>query len=64
MIADYHCIHPAFLELQLEKTLSNIGIETLDLYYLHNVSESQLLLLSYQELLDRLLVTLTSTKYE
>jgi len=44
------------LQVQLEQTLSNIGIQTLDLYYLHNVAESQLLLTGHEEFSDRLLV--------
>ena len=56
VVMNYHCIHPAFLEAQLKQTLSNIGLQTLDLYYLHNVSESQLFVIGYDELLNRLLV--------
>jgi len=49
-----HSIHPAFLEDQLERSLSNIGVETLDLYYLHNAAESQLPHLEYDKFLNRL----------
>lgn len=36
-----HCMHPEFLEQQLEFSLKNLGLETLDVLYLHNVVESQ-----------------------
>lgn len=51
-----HCIHPAFLEDQLERSLTNIGVETLDLYYLHNPAESQLPTVGRDQFLDRLAV--------
>lgn len=37
-----HCMTPSYLEDQLERSLENIGVETLDLMYLHNASESQI----------------------
>ena len=37
-----HCMSKGFLENQLEQSLSNLGLETLDLMYLHNASESQI----------------------
>lgn len=36
-----HCMHPAFLEQQMKISLDNLGLETLDLMYLHNAVESQ-----------------------
>jgi hypothetical protein len=36
-----HCMHPNFLEEQMEISLKNLGLETLDLMYLHNAVESQ-----------------------
>lgn len=36
-----HSLSPSFLEIQLQKSLSNLGVTTLDLYYLHN-PETQL----------------------
>jgi aryl-alcohol dehydrogenase-like predicted oxidoreductase len=41
-INDSNCIHPNFLKVQLEKSLSNLGIETLDCYSL-NLPEVHLL---------------------
>ena len=32
-----HCLAPAYLEDQIERSRANLGLETLDLYYLHNV---------------------------
>ena len=34
-----HCMHPEFLNVQLETSLNNLGLDTLDLYYLHNPYE-------------------------
>lgn len=36
-----HCISPAFLEDQLTRSLKNLGVETIDVFYLHN-PETQL----------------------
>jgi aryl-alcohol dehydrogenase-like predicted oxidoreductase len=36
-----HCMAPGYLEDQIERSRANLGLETIDLYYLHNV-ETQL----------------------
>jgi len=36
-----HCIAPAYLEDQIDRSLHNLGLETIDVYYVHN-PESQL----------------------
>lgn len=54
IIADTHCIHPNFLDFQLETSLKNLGLETLDLYYLHNFAESQLALIGDKKFYDKL----------
>ncbi len=36
-----HCIAPDFLDDQLDRSLANLGLETVDLYYVHN-PETQL----------------------
>jgi len=36
-----HCMTPAYLENQLSKSLENLGLQTIDIYYVHN-PESQL----------------------
>jgi len=57
-------MHPAFLEGQLERTLTNIGVETLDLYYLQNAAESHLPHIGYQPFLDKLAVKLILCHFE
>jgi len=37
-----HCMAPAYLNDQLNQSLSNLGLQTLDLMYLHNAAESQI----------------------
>lgn len=39
--ADCHCLAPRYLENQLERSLRNLGVEAVDVYYLHN-PETQL----------------------
>ena len=36
-----HCIHPEYLNEQINYSLKNLNLETLDLLYLHNVVETQ-----------------------
>lgn len=36
-----HCIHPEFLNTQLNLSLENLKLNTIDILYLHNVIESQ-----------------------
>ncbi len=47
-----HCIAPAYLENQIDRSRKNLGLETLDLFYLHN-PESQLSDISREAFLDR-----------
>jgi predicted aldo/keto reductase-like oxidoreductase len=54
IVAETHCMHPNFLENQLELSLKNMGLETLDLYYLHNSAECQLALLGDDKYYDSL----------
>jgi aryl-alcohol dehydrogenase-like predicted oxidoreductase len=53
-MAKRHCIHPAFLEDQLNRSLKNIGIETLDVAYLQNAAENQLHSLGYEKFYQRI----------
>lgn len=39
--ANCHCMTPAYLRHELEASLANLGLETLDIYYVHN-PETQL----------------------
>ena len=49
-----HSIAPGFLEDQLERSLANLGLDTIDVYYLHN-PETQLRFVSREVFEDRLL---------
>ncbi len=48
-----HCIAPEFLDDQLDQSLENLGLETLDLYYVHN-PETQLAVRSREDVYDQL----------
>ncbi len=41
LVAGCHCMTPAYLRYQLERSRRNLGLECLDIYYLHN-PETQL----------------------
>jgi aryl-alcohol dehydrogenase-like predicted oxidoreductase len=47
-----HCMAPSFLRNQLERSLRNLGIESVDVYYLHN-PETQLAEISRPDFLER-----------
>ena len=53
VVSGCQVITPAFLKNQLERSLSNLGIETIDIYYIHN-PEMQLAEVSGEELNRRL----------
>jgi aryl-alcohol dehydrogenase-like predicted oxidoreductase len=48
-----HCMTPSYLQSQLDQSLRNMGIEDVDVYYIHN-PESQLPYVSEQEFYARL----------
>jgi aryl-alcohol dehydrogenase-like predicted oxidoreductase len=48
-----HCMTPAYLQHQLDQSLQNSGVSTVDVYYIHN-PESQLGEVSEAEFWDRL----------
>src|SRR5260370_2133885 len=50
--AGSHCMTPKFLENQLGRSLKNLGVECVDVYYLHN-PETQLSEVSKEEVLNR-----------
>jgi aryl-alcohol dehydrogenase-like predicted oxidoreductase len=55
IVGDKHCIAPACLERSLRLSQANLGLQTIDLFYLHNVVEKQLSVLgSKEQLLERL----------
>lgn len=53
IVVDQHCMSPAFLRWSVEQSLKNIGIETLDILYLHN-PETQLGYVDYETLKGRI----------
>jgi aryl-alcohol dehydrogenase-like predicted oxidoreductase len=48
-----HCMSPAYLENQIERSRRNLGLETIDLFYIHN-PESQLAEVSREVFRQRL----------
>jgi len=52
IVAGSHCMTPRFLENQLERSLRNLGVECIDVYYLHN-PETQLGEVSRPDFLER-----------
>ena len=48
-----HCMTPSYLQNQLDQSLRNLGLECVDVYYVHN-PESQLQHVTEQEFYDRL----------
>jgi aryl-alcohol dehydrogenase-like predicted oxidoreductase len=52
LVGGSHCMTPRFLENQLERSLRNLGVECIDVYYLHN-PESQLSEVSRPDFLER-----------
>ncbi len=50
--AGSHCMTPKFLKNQLGRSLKNLGVECVDVYYLHN-PETQLTEVSKEEFLNR-----------
>ncbi len=52
LVAGSHCMTPRFLENQLARSLSNLQLECIDVYYLHN-PETQLTEVSRPDFLER-----------
>jgi len=65
IVAGCHCMTPAYLENQLERSLKNLGVHCIDIFFLHN-PETQLGEISRQEFLRRILAAfkLLETKVE
>ena len=53
VVAQTHCLKPAFLKDQLQRSLSNLRLRRVDIFYLHN-PETQLQLLDKPEVYRRL----------
>ena len=56
LVRGMHCLAPAFVDDQLDRSLDNLGIETVDCYYVHN-PEFQLGERSREAVYDRLEAT-------
>jgi aryl-alcohol dehydrogenase-like predicted oxidoreductase len=53
VVADAHCLAPGYLANQIERSRANLGLETIDVYYLHN-PEQQLDAITHEQLAERL----------
>jgi aryl-alcohol dehydrogenase-like predicted oxidoreductase len=53
IVAGSHCMTPSYLQNQLDQSLRNMGLECVDVYYIHN-PESQLPYVLEQEFYERL----------
>ena len=53
IVGTSHCMTPAYLQNQLDQSLKNLGVSTVDVYYIHN-PESQLGYVSTTEFYHRL----------
>lgn len=53
LVDDSHCIAPRYLEAMIEQSRTNLGLETIDVYYLHN-PESQLGAVERDEFMRRM----------
>ena len=52
IVSGSHCMTPRFLENQLQRSLKNLGVDCVDIYYLHN-PETQLSEVSKPDFLER-----------
>ena len=52
-LVDSHCMSPGYLDNQLDHSLQNLGLDTIDIYYIHN-PETQLEGVSREEFLVRM----------
>lgn len=55
VVGGKHCVAPSFLADQLDRSRRNLGLETIDVYYLHN-PETQLMFVNTTEFLNRIRV--------
>ncbi len=53
VVQECHAMTPRYLENQLQRSLANLGVETFDIYYLHN-PETQLAEVERKEFLNRM----------
>ncbi len=59
VVADCHCMTPAYLRHQIDASLANLGLACLDVYYLHN-PETQLEQMSREEFMARMRAAFTT----
>lgn len=52
-LVDSHCMSPSYLDNQLSRSLQNLGLDTIDVYYIHN-PETQLDEVSRDEFASRI----------
>jgi aryl-alcohol dehydrogenase-like predicted oxidoreductase len=52
VVAGAHCMTPRYLQEQLDRSRANLGLETVDIYYLHN-PETQLQEVEHEKFLTR-----------
>jgi len=57
-IVDWNCVAPRYIDAQVEQSLRNLGLECIDIYYLHN-PEAQLQKRTRQEFYKQLEETFT-----
>ena len=50
----YHCMTPSYMSDQLDRSLKNLGLECIDLMYIHNAVEGQIKDISQEQLLKNL----------
>ncbi len=48
----YHCMTPSYLSDQIDRSLRNMGLECIDLVYLHNAAEGQMGNVAREKFLD------------
>jgi aryl-alcohol dehydrogenase-like predicted oxidoreductase len=53
IVGGSHCMTPSYLQSQIDQSLKNMGLSTIDVYYIHN-PESQLAAVSHTEFEARL----------
>ena len=58
VVAGGHCLVPSFLADQLARSRANLGVQAIDVYYIHN-PEQQLAAVGYEELLERMRAAFT-----
>jgi aryl-alcohol dehydrogenase-like predicted oxidoreductase len=58
LVRGQHCITPAFIDDQLDRSLANLDLDTIDLYYVHN-PETQLETNARESVYDTLEATFT-----